>query len=130
MRFMVLGKATEETERGDLPTPEEFAAMEAFTAELLAAGVVVDGAGLKPSSVGKRVAFDEEGQSSVLDGPFAETKEIVAGYQIWEVSSLDEAIQWARRSPVRNGVVEIRPLHSAEDFAEVADTEPSEATAQ
>ncbi|MBO0731415.1 MAG: hypothetical protein J2P57_19315 [Acidimicrobiaceae bacterium] len=118
MRVMVLGKATDDTERGVPPTTEEFAQMEAFNDELVKAGVLVAGEGLKPSSAGKRVAFDENGGSTVLDGPFAETKELVAGYSIWEVSSLEEALQWVRRAPIRNGVVEIRPLFTAEDFTD------------
>jgi len=124
---MILGKATEDTERGVLPTTEELAEMGAFNEELAKAGVLLAGDGLKPSSAGKRVAFDEKGGSSVLDGPFAETKELVAGYMIWEVSSLEEALQWVRRSPVRNGVVEVRPLYSAEDFGEALTPELREA---
>ncbi|MEV4241181.1 MULTISPECIES: YciI family protein [unclassified Nocardia] len=127
MRVMILGKATEDTERGVPPTAEEFAAMEAFNEELAKAGVVLAGDGLKPSSAGKRVAFDEKGGSSVLDGPFAETKELIAGYQIWEVSSLEEALEWVRRAPIRNGVVEVRPLYTAEDFGEALTPELSEA---
>jgi hypothetical protein len=119
MRVMVLGKATEDTERGALPTTEEFVAMEAFNEELVKAGVMVAAEGLKPSAASKRVAFDADGASTVLDGPFAETKELVAGYMIWEVSSLEEAIQWVRRGPVRNGVVEVRPIYGPDDFAEV-----------
>ncbi|WP_431957891.1 YciI family protein [Nocardia lijiangensis] len=128
MRIMILGKATEDTERGVPPTAEEFAAMEAFNEELAKAGVVLAGDGLKPSSAGKRVAFDDNGGSSVLDGPFAETKELVAGYQIWEVSSLEEALEWVRRAPIRNGVVEVRPFYTAEDFGEALTPELREAT--
>jgi hypothetical protein len=124
---MILGKATEDTERGVPPTTAEFAAMEAFNEELAKAGVLLAGEGLKPSSAGRRVAFDEKGGSSVLDGPFAETKELVAGYMIWEVSSLEEALEWVRRSPIRNGVVEVRPLYAAEDFGEALTPELSEA---
>jgi hypothetical protein len=124
---MVLVKATEDTERGVLPTTEEFAEMEIFNEELAKAGVVLAGDGLKPSSAGKRVAFDEKGGTSVLDGPFAETKELVAGYSIWEVSSLEEALEWVRRSPIRNGVVEVRPLYGPEDFIEVLTPEQREA---
>ncbi len=127
MRVMVLGKATEDTERGVLPTAEEFAEMEAFNEELAKAGVVLAGDGLKPSIFGKRVAFDDKGGSSVIDGPFAETKELVAGYQIWEVSSLEEALQWVRRSPIRNGVVEVRPFYTVEDFSEGVTPEAPEA---
>ncbi|WP_062993015.1 YciI family protein [Nocardia anaemiae] len=127
MRVMILGKATEDTERGVPPTSEEFAEMEAFNEELAKAGVVLAGDGLKPSSAGRRVAFDEKGGSSVLDGPFAETKELIAGYQIWEVSSLEEALEWVRRAPIRNGVVEVRPLYTAEDFGEALMPELREA---
>ncbi|MBH0780708.1 YciI family protein [Nocardia bovistercoris] len=122
MRVMVLGKATEATENGVMPTVEEFTAMEAYNDELAKAGVVLAGDGLKPSSAGKRVAFDDKGGSSVLDGPFAETKELVAGYQIWEVSSLEEALEWVRRAPIRGGIVEIRPFYGPEDFADVAES--------
>ncbi|WP_433709238.1 YciI family protein [Nocardia sp. CA-084685] len=89
--------------------------------------MLLAGDGLKPSSAGRRVAFDEKGGSSVLDGPFAETKELVAGYMIWEVSSLEEALEWVRRSPIRSGVVEVRPLYTAEDFGEALTPELSEA---
>src|SRR5262245_57241665 len=104
MRVMILGKATEDTERGVLPTTEELAEMEAFNEELAKAGVMLAGDGLKPSSAGKRVAFDEKGGSSVLDGPFAETKELVAGYMIWEVSSREEALTGVRPIRVGHGV--------------------------
>ncbi|WP_433754436.1 YciI family protein [Nocardia sp. CA-135398] len=127
MRVMVLGKATEDTERGVLPTAEEIAEMGAFSEELAKAGVILAGDGLKPSSAGKRVAFDEKGGSSVLDGPFTETKELVAGYQIWEVSSLEEALEWVRRAPIRNSVVEVRPFYTAEDFGETLTPELREA---
>lgn len=120
MRVMVFVKATEDTERGVLPTAEELAAMAAYNEELEQAGVVLAGDGLKPSSAGKRVAFDEKGNSTVLDGPFAETKELVAGYSIWEVSSVEEAVQWVSRAPIRTAVVEVRPLFTAEDFAGIA----------
>jgi hypothetical protein len=127
MRVMVLGKATADTERGALPTTEEFAEMEAFNEQLAKAGVMVAAEGLKPSAAGKRVAFDEVGGSTVLDGPFAETKELVAGYMIWEVSSLEEAIQWVRRGPVRNSVVEVRPIYGPDDFGEVVTPDLREA---
>lgn len=129
MRVIVLGKATEDTERGVFPTAEEVAEMGAFSQELVGAGVLVAGDGLKPSSAGKRVIFDEKGGSTVLDGPFAETKELVAGYQIWEVSSLDEALQWIRRAPIRSGAAELRPCFGAEDFGETSASELREAGA-
>lgn len=128
MRVMVLGKATEDTERGVMPTVEEFAEMSAFNDELARAGVLLAGEGLKPSAAGKRVAFDKRGDSSVLDGPFAETKELIAGYQIWEVSSLEEALDWVRRAPIRDGVVEVRPFYIAEDFGESLSPETAEAS--
>jgi len=116
MKVMVLGKATARSESGALGTPEEFAAMGRFTEELIEAGVLLAGDGLQPSSKAKRVAFDDGGSATVIDGPFAEAKEVVAGYQIWEVSSMDEAVEWVKRSPVREGEVELRKILDADDF--------------
>ena len=115
MKVLVLGKATERSESGELGTPDEFAAMDKFNQQLVEAGVVLAADGLQPTSKGKRVAFDADGTFRVIDGPFAESKELVAGYSIWEVSSMDEAVEWARRSPVE-GVVELRKILDAEDF--------------
>lgn len=120
MRLMVFVKATEETEAGATPSPEMFEAMGKFNEELLNAGIMLDAAGLKPSSNGARVKFDGD-KRTVIDGPFAETKELVAGYWVWQVRSLEEAIEWARRIPNptgAEGVVEIRPVYEAEDFGE------------
>lgn len=116
MKVMVLGKATERSETGELGTPEEFAAMDQFTQQLVEAGVLLAGDGLQPSSKGKRVVFDADGTTRVIDGPFAEAKELVAGYSIWEVASMDEAVEWVRRSPLRDTEVELRKILDADDF--------------
>jgi len=132
MRVMVFVKATESSEQGVAPTPEMiemFEAVDRFTEELVQAGVFVAGAGLKPSAEGKRIAFDGPSRT-VIDGPFAEARELVAGFSIWEVRDMDEAIAWAKRSPncmPGKSEIEIRP------FFEVADLEgfltPEELTA-
>ena len=101
MKVLVLGKATERSESGELGSPEEFAAMDRYFQQLNEAGIVLAADGLQPSSKAKRVAVDPDGTTRVIDGPFAETKELVAGYSIWEVSSMDEAIEWARRVACR-----------------------------
>ncbi|MGH1563193.1 YciI family protein [Mumia sp. DW29H23] len=116
MKVMILGKATAETEAGVLASPEDFEAMEQYVAKLAAAGIVLAGDGLAPTSKGKRVAIDADGKATVVDGPFAEAKELIAGYQIWEVSSLEEAVEWVKRSPVRSSEVEIRKILDASDF--------------
>jgi hypothetical protein len=116
MKVMVLGKATERSEAGEFGTADEFVAMDLFNEKLVEAGVVLAGGGLQPTSKGKRVAFDADGDTTVIDGPFAETKELVAGYAIWEVASMDEAVEWVKRSPLRNNEVELRKILDAEDF--------------
>ena len=98
MRVMVFGKATEDSEMGEPPTAEAFAAMDRFTEELVKAGVLVAGAGLKNSAQAKRIVFDGPGRT-VIDGPFAESRELVAGFSIWEVKDMDEAVAWAKRGP-------------------------------
>jgi hypothetical protein len=118
MKVMVLGKATERSEAGELGSPEEFAAMELYNEKLLASGIVLAGDGLQPTSKGKRVAFEPDGDHRVIDGPFAETKELVAGFMIWEVASMEEAVEWVKRSPVREGEVELRKILDADDFAD------------
>ena len=120
MRVMVLVKATEDSERGDLPDPAMLEAMGRFNDELTAAGILVPGVadGLKPSSAGKRVAFDGAGRT-VIDGPFAETKELVAGYWLWQVKDMAEAIAWVKRCPnpmPGPSEIEIRPLYEMSDF--------------
>ncbi|WP_397417602.1 YciI family protein [Phenylobacterium sp.] len=122
MRVMVLVKATEDSEAGFKGTPEEQAMMEAmgrFNAELEAAGVMRSGDGLKPSSFGKRVAFDGASRT-VIDGPFAATRELVAGFWLWEVADMDEAVSWAKRCPnpmPGPSELEIRPFYESEDLA-------------
>jgi hypothetical protein len=116
MKVLVLGKATEQSESGELGSPEDFAAMGRFHEELVAAGVVLASDGLQPTSKGKRVAFDADGRTTVIDGPFAETKELVAGFSIWEVASMEEAIEWVKRSPLRGTEVELRKILDADDF--------------
>src|SRR3954470_13291980 len=118
MRVMVLVKADERSEAGVMPTRDELNEMGKFNDELVKAGVMLAGDGLRPSSAGKRVRFDADNKSTVLDGPFAETKELVAGYWIWEVSSLEESVEWLQRAPFRGGEVELRPFFEPEDFGE------------
>jgi hypothetical protein len=120
MRVMVFGLATENSEAGEPPTAEAFAAMDRFTDELAEAGVLVAAAGLKPTAEGRRVVFDG-GSHAVVGGPFAEGGEVVAGFSIWEVRDMDEAVAWAARSPNLGGgrsVVEIRPFYEAADLAD------------
>ena len=120
MRVMVIAKATEDSEKGVPPTAEAFAAMDRFTEELVKAGVLVAGAGLKNSTHAKRIVFEGPGRT-VIDGPFAETRELIAGFSIWEVKDMDEAVAWAKRAPnpmSGPSEVEIRPFYEAEDLAE------------
>jgi hypothetical protein len=117
---MVFGKATEDSEQGVPPTAEAFEAMDRFIEELIKAGVFVAGAGLKPTAEAKRIVFDGA-RRTVIDGPFAETKEVIAGFSIWEVKDMDEAVAWARRSPnpmAGPSEMEIRPFLEAADLAE------------
>ena len=119
MRVMVFVKATEDSERGDMPAAEMFEAMGKFNAELIDAGIMVEGDGLKPSSAGKRIAFDGASRT-VIDGPFGATRELVAGYWLWNVKDMDEAIAWAKRCPnpmPGPSELEIRPFYEMEDFA-------------
>ena len=122
MRVMVFAKATEDSEKG-APTPEAleaFAAMDRFTEELVKAGVFVAAAGLKNGAQAKRIVSDGPGRT-VIDGPFAETRELVAGFSIWEVKDMDEAMAWAKRSPnpmPGKSEMEIRPFYEAADLAE------------
>jgi len=118
MRYMVLVKANQETENGVLPTEQELAEMGAFNEELVKAGVLLAGEGLHPSSAGARIRFDGEGGSTVVDGPFAETKELIAGFWILEVSSREEVLQWMRKAPFRDAEIEVRQVFSADDFGD------------
>lgn len=126
MRFMVLVKANKESEAGVMPNQEIIAAMEKYNQELIKAGVMLAGEGLRPSSKGARVKF-VEGKQIVTDGPFAETKDLVAGYWIWQAKSMDEAVAWLKRAPFGGGVeVEIRQIFEMEDFAGVLTPELKE----
>ena len=118
MRVMVLVKANERSEAGEGPTRQELDEMGKFNAELVKAGVMLVGEGLVSSREGKRVAFDSSGSSTVLNGPFTETKELVAGFWIWEVSSLEEAVEWLQRSPFRDSEVEVRRVSEPDDFGD------------
>lgn len=118
MRVMVLVKATADSERGDMPSAELMAAMGRFNEELIAAGIMADGGGLKPTSQGRRIAFDGADRR-VIEGPFGETNELVAGFWIWNVKDLDEAVAWARRCPnpmPGPSELEIRPFYEEADF--------------
>ena len=118
MRFMVLVKASEESEAGVMPSTELLTAMGKFNEELVKAGVMQAGEGLHPSSKGARVRFSGS-QRTVIDGPFAETKELVAGFWLWQCKSKEEAVAWLKRAPFDGGTeVEIRQIFSAEDFGE------------
>jgi hypothetical protein len=120
MRVMVIIKATPESEAGQMPSMELITAMGKFNEELVNAGIMQSGDGLKPSSQGVRVRFSGKDRT-VVDGPFAETKELIAGFWIWQVQSMDEAIEWVRRCPnpmMSDSDVEIRPFFEAADFGE------------
>jgi hypothetical protein len=125
MRVMVLVKANEDSEAGVMPSEELLNEMGKFNEELVQAGVMLAGDGLHPSSKGKRVAFDGK-QRTVLDGPFAETKELIAGFWIWQVKSVDEAVEWLKRAPFQEGAVEIRPVFELEDFGDAVTPEIAE----
>jgi hypothetical protein len=125
MKVMVMVKATKDSEAGIMPPMELMTAMGNFNEELVKAGVMLAGEGLKPSSAGARVRFSGKNRT-VIDGPFAETKELVAGYWLWEVGSLQEAIEWVKKCPnpmLEDSDIEIRPVYSAEDFGELVTPE-------
>jgi hypothetical protein len=121
MRVMVIVKATKSSEAGVMPSEKLLADMGKFNEELVKAGIMLAGDGLHPSSKGKRVRF-AGGKRAVVDGPFAETKELIAGYWIWQVKSIEEAVEWVRRCPDpmpgEEAEIEIRPVFEAEDFGE------------
>ncbi|HEY4590680.1 MAG TPA: YciI family protein, partial [Thermoanaerobaculia bacterium] len=115
MRFMILVKANKDSEAGVMPSQELLTAMGKFNEELVNAGVMLAADGLQPSSKGARVKFSG-GEPAVIDGPFAETKELVAGYWIWRVKSKDEAIEWLKRAPFQDEEIEVRQIFEAKDF--------------
>jgi hypothetical protein len=120
MRVMVIVKATPESEAGKMPSTELMAAMGAYNEELVKAGIMKNGDGLHPSSRGKRVHFSGQ-RREVIDGPFSETKELIAGFWIWEVTSMEEAVEWVKRCPnpmESDSDIEIRPFFEAADFGE------------
>jgi hypothetical protein len=118
MRVMVIVKASAESEAGEMPSREILAAMGRYNEELVEAGVMQAGEGLHPTSRGKRVRFSGKDRT-VLDGPFAETKELIAGFWLWTVASMDEAVKWLKRAPFDGGTeVEIRQVFEADDFGE------------
>ena len=117
MRVMVLVKANEESEAGVMPSEELLTKMGAFNEELVNAGVMLAGDGLHPTSKAVRVRF-AGGTKTVIDGPFAETKELLAGYWLWQVKSLDEAVEWLKKAPFEDTEVEIRQIFESDDFGE------------
>ena len=118
MRVMVIVKANEDSEAGVLPDQEILEKMGRYNEELVNAGVMLAGEGLQASAKGKRVRFSGD-QRTVIDGPFAETKELIAGYWLWQVESMDEAVEWLKRAPFDGGVeVEVRPVFETEDFGD------------
>jgi hypothetical protein len=118
MRFMVIVKASEASERGEMPTEQELAEMGRYNEELVKAGVMLAGEGLHPSSKGARVRFAADNSSTVIDGPFAETKELIAGFWILQVSSREEVLEWVKKAPFREGEIEVRQVFESEDFGE------------
>ena len=122
MRVMVIVKATKNSEAGIMPTEKLMADMGRFNEELVKAGIMQSGDGLKPSSAGKRVRFTPGDKKTVYDGPFAETKELIAGFWLWKVASIQEAVDWVKRCPDprpgEESEIEIRPFFEAEDFGE------------
>ena len=122
MRVMVILKATANSEAGVMPTTEDIEGTIRFNEEMVKAGILKGADGIKPSKFGKRVTLRRHGKPSIIDGPFAETKELIAGYWLWEVKSMDEALEWAKRCPApssgEESTIEIRPFYGPEDFGE------------
>lgn len=133
MRVMVIVKASKNSEAGVMPSQQLLTEMGKFNEELVKAGIMVDGAGLHPSRIGKRIHFSG-GKRTVTDGPFAETRELIAGFWVWQVESMDEAVEWARRCPDpmpgEEAQLEIRPYFEAEDFGEAYTPELQERDAK
>jgi hypothetical protein len=130
MRVLVLVKESPEAEAGQLPPDDVFIEMNKFNESLVEAGVMLAGEGLAPSSKGKRVAFELDGSTAIIDGPFAETKELVAGFWIWQVASMDEAVEWIKRSPFRGTEIELRQIMETADFGDELPAEVIEAEAR
>ncbi len=122
MRCMVIVKASQDTEAGRLPSQEELAAIDKFNEELVRAGVMLTAEGLHPSSRGVRIAYSGN-KRSVTDGPFTETKELIGGFWLIQVRSLEEAVEWMKRAPFQEGQVEIRQVFEADDFGELREQE-------
>jgi hypothetical protein len=116
MRVLVIVKASKESEAGVMPSTEELAEMGRFNEQLIQAGVMLAGEGLQPTSKAKRVRFGGPGQSTVIDGPFAETKEMIVGFWIWKVKDMNEAVAWIKKSPFRDTEIDLRPIFETEDF--------------
>jgi hypothetical protein len=126
MRVIVVVKASKESEAGVMPSKELLEEMSTFNEQIVNAGVMLAGEGLHPTSKGKRVKFSGKDRT-VIDGPFAETKELIAGFWIWKVKSMEDAVEWLKRAPFGGGIeVEIRPIFEAEDFGENATAEMRE----
>ena len=125
MRFMVIVKANKESEAGVLPDEKDLTEMGKFNEQLANAGVMLAGEGLQASSKGARVRFEGK-KRTVIDGPFAETKELVAGFWVWQVKSKEEAIEWLKRAPFKEGEVEIRQIFENEDFGDALTPEVRE----
>jgi hypothetical protein len=128
MRVVVFVKATADSEQGRMPTTELLEAMTKYNEQLISAGIMLGGDGLQPSAKGKRVAFSGLNRT-VIDGPFAETKELVAGYWIWEVRDMDEAVEWVKRCPnpmFGDSEIEIRPVYGVDAFDEIMTPEIQE----
>ena len=116
MRFMVIVKANRDSEAGALPDGKILAAMGKYNEELVKAGILLAGEGLQPSSQGKRLTFAADGGARVTDGPFAEAKEIIGGFWIWQVSSMEEAVEWLKRAPFRDQLVDLRKILEPADL--------------
>ena len=116
MRVMVLVKADKDSEAGVMPSEQLLTDMGNYNEELVKAGIMLAGEGLHPSLKGKRVRFSGDKKTTVIDGPFAETKELIAGFWMWQVKSMDEAIEWIKRAPFQDTEIELRPVFEAEDF--------------
>ena len=126
MRFIVFVMGNEDSESGVMPTTEQLAEMGRYNDELIKAGVMLGGEGLHPTSAGAKVNFLDDGDRTVVDGPFAEAKEVVAGFWLWQVDSLEEAVDWAKRCPGGEGSLQIRQIFESEDFGDAMTPELKE----